>query len=101
MNDRHHPHASTRPAHLEDDVPRTWRSFALSVGLVALFPLTLFALAHLAVVAAALVGACAGLLAQPLYRGLQRRLDRYDSDRSDPDGAGRPTDALGPAATKD
>lgn len=57
-------------------------------------PLTLFALAHPAVVAAALLGAGAGLLARPLYRTSARRLDRRRAN-----GAERLPETVGHATT--
>jgi len=91
MNDPRLPHRSTRTVHARYGEPRTWGGLALYVGFAALVPLTLFALARPAVVAAAIAGLSAGLLARPLRHRLARRSRAVE----------RSTNAVGRAATND
>lgn len=72
MNDHSPTHRSPRTTHARFRLPRTWPELALYVGVVALIPLTLFALAHPMVVAAAIAGLCARPLATRLARRLRQ-----------------------------
>lgn len=94
MNPKHAPHASTRTTFGGGRAPRTLGGIALYVGFAALVPLTLFALANPAVVAAGAFGLAAGLLVAPLRRRLARRRRRAT-------GAERSSEAFGPAATRE
>lgn len=94
MNELRNPHTPTRTTHARYRAPRTWGGLALYAGFAALIPLTLFALAHPTVVAAAVAGLSAGLLARPLRHRLTRRRDQSRN-------ADRPSSAVGHAATKE
>jgi len=91
MNDANYLHRTTRTVRARYREPRTWGGLALYLGFAALVPLTLFALAHPTVVAAAVAGLSAGLLARPLRDKLSR-----DSGRTSPS-----SNAVGPAAARD
>lgn len=95
MYDSSSPHASTRPVHAET-TPRTGNGLAVLAGFAALFPLTLFVVAHPAVTAATATGVGVGLLVRPLRRKLARR-----PDRPRPSGTERPPDGFGPDATRE
>lgn len=85
-------HESTPPHRDPNRPPETWAGIALYVGFAAFVPLTLFALAHPAVVAAGLLGTGVGALAGPSLRGLARRPNRRRTDNGDrpPNAVGRP-----------
>lgn len=65
-------------------------------GFAVLFPLTLLALAHLPVVAAAATGVGVGLLARPAFRRLTRRPAGPRRSRTE-----RPADGVGAAAARE
>lgn len=84
MTDNPHRYEPTRHDRTRHKPPCTWSGLAVYAAAALAVPLTLFALAHPAVVAAALLGAAAGLLARPLYRTSARRLDRRRATGADP-----------------
>lgn len=96
MNPNPIPHASTPSPHEGNPPPRTWGGIALYAASVALVPLTLFALAHPAVVAAGLLGTGVGALVGPSLRRLARRPNRPPANNGD-----RPHSAVGRTATND
>ncbi|PSP56096.1 hypothetical protein BRC82_02880 [Halobacteriales archaeon QS_1_67_19] len=96
MNRKHTPHASTPTTFGDGRAPRTPGGLAAYAGFAALILLTLFALAHPAVVAAAAFGLVAGLLMRPLRRRLARRRGRRRPQHGD-----RPTNAYAPTATNE
>ena len=110
MNDEFHLHDSTRTAltkvtrtvrteptrtaHVES-TPCTANGLAVLAGFAALFPLTLYALAHPVVATTTATGIVVGLLAGSLRRRLTLR-----STRRRPSGSEQSSDAFGPTATR-
>lgn len=91
MNDKQNP----RTIHARFRVPRTWGELAIYVGFALIIPVTLFALAHPALVVGIVTGATAGLLARPLHRRLTRQPEHRSGDSE------RSSDAVAHTVTQD